>query len=150
MSGHFNLRKRVEFADICSGKACWNVILRTAVWPPRVKWMRTQRINCWCIPLPISSPWARWPVSCCTRALWLPKPMNGKAGVLVLFISSSAVFEKCLAVIPNGNVCYQLKMLYKDDATHVIFNVLDFITMFLIGLYVVTGTQILNKGGPTL
>jgi len=37
------------------------------------------------------------------------------------------VSEKRLSLTPNGNVRYQLKTPYKDGATHVIFEPLNFI-----------------------
>jgi hypothetical protein len=46
---------------------------------------------------------------------------------LCRYISRPAVSEKRLSLTPNGNVRYQLKTPYKDGATHVIFEPLDFI-----------------------
>jgi hypothetical protein len=45
----------------------------------------------------------------------------------VTAISRPAVSEKRLLLTRNGNICYQLKTPYKDGATHVIFEPLDYI-----------------------
>jgi hypothetical protein len=46
---------------------------------------------------------------------------------LCRYISRPAVVEKRLSLTPGGNVRYQLKTLYRDGTTHVIFEPLDFI-----------------------
>ena len=46
---------------------------------------------------------------------------------LCRYVSRPAVSEKRLSLTPNGNVRYQLKTPYRDGATHVIFEPLDFI-----------------------
>ena len=46
---------------------------------------------------------------------------------LCRYITRPAVSEKRLSLTPNGNVRYQLKTLYRDGTTHVIFEPLDFI-----------------------
>jgi hypothetical protein len=46
---------------------------------------------------------------------------------LCRYISRPAVSEKRLALTATGNVRYQLKTPYRDGATHVIFEPLDFI-----------------------
>jgi hypothetical protein len=46
---------------------------------------------------------------------------------LCRFISRPAVYEKRLSLTKHGNVRYQLKRLYLDGTTHVIFEPLDFI-----------------------
>ena len=43
------------------------------------------------------------------------------------YISRPAVSERCLSLRPNGNVRYQLKTSYRDGATYMIFELLDFI-----------------------
>lgn len=46
---------------------------------------------------------------------------------LCRYISRPAVSENRLSLTPNGNIRYQLKTPYRDGATHVIFEPLDFI-----------------------
>jgi hypothetical protein len=46
---------------------------------------------------------------------------------LCRYIARPAVSEKRLSLTPNGNVRYQLKTPYRDGATRVIFEPLDFI-----------------------
>ena len=46
---------------------------------------------------------------------------------LCRYISWPAIAEKRLSLTPNGNVRYELKTLYRDGTTHVIFEPLDFI-----------------------
>jgi hypothetical protein len=43
------------------------------------------------------------------------------------YVSRPAVSEKRLALTSNGNIRYQLKTLYRDGTTHVIFEPLNFI-----------------------
>jgi len=46
---------------------------------------------------------------------------------LCRYISRPAVSENRLTVLSNGNIRYQLKTPYRDGATHVIFEPLDFV-----------------------
>ena len=48
---------------------------------------------------------------------------------LCRYISRPAISEKRLSLTPNGNVRYQLKTLYRDGTTHVIFEPPDFIAL---------------------
>jgi hypothetical protein len=46
---------------------------------------------------------------------------------LCWFITTPAACEKRLSLMLTGNIRYQLKTLYDDENTHVIFELLDFI-----------------------
>ena len=52
-------------------------------------------------------------------------------GRCIEVISRPAISEKRLSLTRNGNVRYELKTPYRDGTTHVIFELLDFIALFV-------------------
>ena len=58
---------------------------------------------------------------------WLKSHQRDKLERLCRYVSHPAVSEKRLALTAHGQVRYQLKTPYRNSATHVLFEPLDFI-----------------------